>query len=230
MLLHLCCGPCTIFPLRALRAEGGEVCGVFINPNIHPYQEYRRRLETLELYAGQVGLPVIREETYPLEAFLRQVAFREEERCRPCYAVRLTRTARIARNGRYDAFTTTLLYSRFQKHGLIRSVAEEVARREGVPFLYRDFRDGWSEGVRISREIGMYRQQYCGCIYSEKERFYSPPTVAPAEGDAAGEHRRARGVAKKNRDSVSLPPQSTLSPACIATGKGTALPPGDRLP
>ncbi len=157
-----------------LRAEGGEVCGLFVNPNIHPYQEYRRRWDTLAQYAGQMGLSVIREETYPLEAFLRQVAFREQERCRHCYTLRLTQTARIARDRGYDAFTTTLLYSRFQKHALIRSVAEEAAGSEGVPFLYRDFRPGWSEGVRLSREIGMYRQQYCGCIYSERERFHSP--------------------------------------------------------
>ena len=88
--------------------------------------------------------------------------------------LRLTRAAQIARRGRFDAFTTTLLYSRFQKHDLIRSIAEGVAAQQGIPFYYRDFREGWSEGVRISKEIGMYRQAYCGCIYSEKERFYRP--------------------------------------------------------
>ena len=174
ILLHICCAPCTIYPLRALREEGGEVSGVFINPNIHPYQEYRKRLETLEVYAGQEELPVVREDAYPLEDFVRQVAFREEERCRYCYTLRITRAAQIARRDRYDAFTTTLLYSRYQKHDLIRSIAECAALRQGIPFLYRDFREGWSEGVRISKEIGMYRQSYCGCIYSEKERFYRP--------------------------------------------------------
>jgi predicted adenine nucleotide alpha hydrolase (AANH) superfamily ATPase len=158
-----------------LREEGSEVCGVFTNPNIHPYLEYRRRLETLEVYSGRVGLPVTCEETYPMEEFFRQVAFREEERCRYCYEMRLTRAAQIARSGRFDAFTTTLLYSRFQKHELIRSVGESVAETMGVRFLYRDFREGWSEGVRISKEMGMYRQPYCGCIYSEKERFCHLP-------------------------------------------------------
>ena len=171
ILLHICCAPCTIYPLRILRGEGNEVCGLFYNPNIHPYLEYRRRLDTLTSYAGQEGLTVIREETYPLEAFFRQVAFREEERCRYCYHLRLSHAARIAKKGRFDAFTTTLLYSRYQKHDLIREVAEGVAGTQGIPFLYRDFREGWSEGVRISKEIGMYRQPYCGCIYSEKERY-----------------------------------------------------------
>ena len=184
ILLHICCAPCTIHPLRILREGGAQVSGVFINPNIHPYQEYRKRLETVEMYASQEELPVIREEVYPLEEFLRQVAFREEERCRSCYTLRLTQTAHLARRDRYEAFTTTLLYSRFQKHDLIRSIAESVAVQQGIPFLYRDFREGWSEGVRISKEIGMYRQAYCGCIYSEKERFYRP-TRREAERDAS---------------------------------------------
>jgi predicted adenine nucleotide alpha hydrolase (AANH) superfamily ATPase len=174
ILLHICCAPCTIYPLRVLREAGGEVFGAFINPNIHPYQEYRKRLETLEVYAGQKELPVIREEAYPMEEFLRQVAFREEERCRYCYMLRLTQAAETAKRERFDAFTTTLLYSRFQKHDLIRSIAESVAAQLGIPFLYRDFREGWSEGVSISKEVGMYRQPYCGCIYSEKERFCCP--------------------------------------------------------
>jgi epoxyqueuosine reductase len=172
ILLHICCAPCTIYPLRVLREEGGNVSGAYINPNIHPYQEYQKRLKTLEMFAAREGLLVIREEAYPMVEFLRQVAFREEERCRYCYTLRLTQTAQMARRGRFDAFTTTLLYSRFQKHDLIRSIAESAAVQQGIRFLYRDFREGWSEGVRISKEIGMYRQSYCGCLYSEKERFY----------------------------------------------------------
>jgi epoxyqueuosine reductase len=171
ILLHICCAPCTIYPLEILRGEGNDVSGVFYNPNIHPYLEYRKRLETTETYAGGKSLTLIREDSYPMEEFLRQVAFREEERCRYCYDQRLTRAAQTARRERFDAFTTTLLYSRFQKHDLVRCAGESVAKAQGIPFLYRDFRKGWSEGVRISKELGMYRQQYCGCIYSEKERF-----------------------------------------------------------
>jgi epoxyqueuosine reductase len=174
ILMHICCAPCTIYPLKILREEGAEVGGLYYNPNIHPYQEYRRRFETLEDYAGQRGLEIIREEAYPIEEFLRRVAFRETERCRCCYEMRLDRAARIARRDGFDAFTTTLLYSRFQKHDLIRQIGEGVSAKLGIPFLYRDFREGWSEGVRISRELGMYRQNYCGCLYSEKERFCRP--------------------------------------------------------
>lgn len=171
ILLHLCCAPCTVYPLRILRGEDNEVCGLFYNPNIHPYMEYRRRLDALTSYAALEGLAVIREDAYPIEAFLRQIAFREEERCLHCYRIRLSYAARIAKEGRFDAFTTTLLYSRHQKHDLIREIAGEAAGTQGIPFLYRDFREGWSEGVRVSKEKGMYRQPYCGCIFSEKERY-----------------------------------------------------------
>jgi hypothetical protein len=86
--------------------------------------------------------------------------------------VRLRRTAAQALKGHFDAFTTTLLYSRYQKHDLIRQTGEAISREMKVPFYYQDFRVGWEEGNRRSREMEMYRQKYCGCIYSEKERFY----------------------------------------------------------
>lgn len=180
VLLHICCGPCTIYPSRFLKAVGGEVTGFFFNPNIHPYQEYLRRLETLRDYARRVDMPLLcREEAYPMEEFLRQVVFREGQRCRICYEIRLNEAARTAKEGGFDAFTTTILYSRFQKHSLVKAVAEEISARQGVPFLYYDFRQGWTEGVRLSREWGMYRQQYCGCIYSEKERYLQAPLTRP---------------------------------------------------
>lgn len=185
ILLHLCCGPCTIYPLRVLREGGDEVRGLFYNPNIHPFSEYRKRLETIEGYAAREGLAVLRDEAYPMEEFLRQTAFREEERCRVCYRLRLSRAARTAGEGRFAAFTTTLLYSRFQKHDLIREIGESEARRYGVPFLYRDFREGWFEGIRVSKERGMYRQSYCGCVYSEKERFFGP-SLEKRRGDPGG--------------------------------------------
>ena len=171
VLVHICCGPCAIHPVRILREEGRDLRGFFHNPNIHPYQEYARRRDALAGWADQVGLPVIYTEDYDLEGFLRETVFRESERCRFCYRLRLEATAKAASRGRFDAWTTTLLYSKFQKHDLIAETGREVAQRLGVEFLYRDFREGWSEGVRVSKELGMYRQQYCGCVYSEKERF-----------------------------------------------------------
>jgi len=172
ILLHICCAPCTIYPLEILRKEAGQVKGVFFNPNIHPYLEYKKRLDTVREYAAREGLEVNLAEGYPIEDFLQKTAALGKDRCSYCYEVRLRHTAEQARRGLFDAFTTTLLYSRYQKHDLIRATAEDAAREFNIPFYYRDFRTGWVEGVRLSKDMGLYRQKYCGCIYSEKERFY----------------------------------------------------------
>lgn len=171
LLMHICCGPCAIFPLKDLRTHGHDVTGFFYNPNIHPYQEYDRRRQTLKDYAEKTMLKVIWADGYPMEEFLSQVASRPEERCVYCLTDRLKSAAKQAEKENFDAFTSTLLYSRFQKHDLIRQIGETVSRQLGIAFFYQDFRTGWNEGVRISKELEMYRQPYCGCIYSEKERF-----------------------------------------------------------
>lgn len=146
--------------------------GFFYNRNIHPYQECLRREEALGAYAEQVDLKVIYQDGYDMETFLQNVVFREEERCNHCYHDRLKTTAVIARGGKFDYFTSTLLQSKFQKHELIRSIGESLGKSYGVAFLYRDFREGWKEGIETSKRLNLYRQQYCGCIYSEKERFF----------------------------------------------------------
>lgn len=184
VLMHSCCGPCTIYPLGVLRDEGWEVMGFFYRHNIHPYTECLRRQETLEHYAARQNLRVIIQDGYDMESFIRNVAFREKERCRYCYHDRLQAAARVARKGKFDAFTSTLLYSRHQKHGLIQEVGESIAKETGVPFLYKDFRTGWQEGIAQSKALGMYRQPYCGCIYSEKERYYRDTSPS-----AAGKNR-----------------------------------------
>jgi epoxyqueuosine reductase len=155
-----------------LRQDEHEITGCFYNPNIHPCREYQRRLETLKDYAAQQNLEVLWPEGYDMEEFLRNVVFREADRCYGCYSMRLRYTAEMAKDRAFDAFSTTLLYSIYQRHDLIRSIGESLAKELGISFYYRDFRAGWSEGVRISKEIGLYRQPYCGCIYSEKERYW----------------------------------------------------------
>jgi len=172
LLMHICCGPCTIYPLKELRIQGHEVVGVFYNPNIHPSQEYQKRRQTLNDYAAMAFLNVIWSAGYPMEEFVRNIAFKEKERCAYCLTDRLKYTAELAIQEKYDGFTTTLLYSKYQKHDLIRQIGENLSRELRIIFYYQDFRVGWSEGVKISKELGLYRQQYCGCIYSEKERFY----------------------------------------------------------
>ncbi|MEJ5329352.1 MAG: epoxyqueuosine reductase QueH [Desulfobaccales bacterium] len=171
LLLHICCGPCAVYPVGVLREGGHEVRGFFFNPNIHPYQEFARRVAAVEEFARHAGLPVIWNRGYDLEGWLRMVAFREGERCRLCYYLRLRQAARVARGGKFEAFTTTLLYSKYQRHELIRELGEQVAREVGLPFYYQDFREGWAAGVEESRALGLYRQAYCGCIFSERDRF-----------------------------------------------------------
>jgi len=177
ILLHICCGPCSIYPVSALRNEDFAVHGFFYNPHIQPYQEFERRLSTLRDFAQIENLPLIIRDDYDPETFFRQVAFRETGRCLYCYSLRLEAAARLAKKSGFDAFTTTLLYSRHQKHELIVSIAQEASRKHGIDFLYRDFRSGWREGQQRAKMLDMYRQQYCGCIYSEMERFKRPRTV-----------------------------------------------------
>ena len=172
ILLHICCAPCAIYPLKLLRSEGFDVVGYFYNRNIHPYEECLRRENALRAYAEQVDLKVIYQQGYEMEAFLRNMAFREENRCSICYHDRLNAAASVARHGKFDYYTSTLLQSKHQQHEVIRSIGENVGKAQGVPFFYRDFREGWKEGIETSKELNMYRQQYCGCIYSEKERYY----------------------------------------------------------
>ncbi|MBU4315890.1 MAG: epoxyqueuosine reductase QueH [Proteobacteria bacterium] len=172
MLLHICCGPCAVYPVETLRSHNFDIMGYFYRNNIHPFSECAKREETLKTYADNVQLKVIFQEGYNLEGFLRNVAFREKDRCAYCYHARLETAAGIAKHGGFDAFSSTLLYSKFQNHDMIQSIGKSVAKSVGVDFYYEDFRTGWKTGIEHSKKMNLYRQQYCGCIYSEKERFY----------------------------------------------------------
>lgn len=172
LLLHICCGPCAIYPVKVLREQAVQLMGYYYRSNIHPYTECLRRQQTLETYADTIALQLIVDREYDLEGHLRATVFRETQRCLLCYHRRLKATALVAKRGRFDAFSTTLLYSKFQQHDAIRDTGQAVAEEVGIPFQYHDFRVGWKEGITASKEMGMYRQQYCGCIYSEKERYF----------------------------------------------------------
>jgi predicted adenine nucleotide alpha hydrolase (AANH) superfamily ATPase len=171
ILLHSCCAPCLVVPLDDLRREGHEVTAFFFNPNIHPYTEYLRRLDAFNVYTSEHDVHVLNEKGQEgLEDWLRQVVFRETQKCKICFNFRMDKTARLAESKGFDAFSTTLLYSRFQKHSLLKPTCEAISEQYDVPFIYKDWRTGWNEGVKRYRKLGLYRQKYCGCIYSEKER------------------------------------------------------------
>ncbi|SHJ96885.1 epoxyqueuosine reductase QueH [Desulforamulus aeronauticus] len=172
ILLHTCCGPCSIYPLNSLREKDFEVHGLFYNPNIHPYTEFKKRRDQLEDYARQQNWHVIFDDDYRLDEYLQEVVHRETRRCQMCYNMRLRRTAQMAKKGNFTAFSTTLLVSPFQNHQLIKEIGENLAEQYGVPFYYEDFRPGFKAATAKSKELEMYRQQYCGCIYSERDRYY----------------------------------------------------------
>jgi predicted adenine nucleotide alpha hydrolase (AANH) superfamily ATPase len=175
VLLHICCAPCALYPYSRLKEEGFDTTGYFYNPNIHPYQEYRKRLETVKDFAVRVGLDVSYRDGYDLDDFLLRVAGKGPRRCEQCYRMRLHVVGAAAKANGARAFTTSLLYSKFQKHDLIRGIAREMASEHGIEFYYEDFRRGWREGILESKAMGLYRQQYCGCIYSEQDRYGGQP-------------------------------------------------------
>lgn len=171
LLLHVCCGPCTIYPLSILRQQHISVSGYFYNPNIHPYREFRRRIESLHEFAKKSSFEVEIETEYGLSEYLRQVVFHEKDRCPICYTMRLEKTAERCATTGADAFSTTLLYSRYQNHEAIIGIGKTMAAKYGIEFHYEDFRKGWQEGIDKSIALDLYRQPYCGCIYSEQERY-----------------------------------------------------------
>jgi len=178
LLIHACCANCLLYPYEALRGRFERIMVFWYNPNIHPYQEYHKRLQAMKKAEKALNLKVIYQDTYPLEEWLQAVVFREEERCLHCYHRRLLATAQVAKRGNFTHYTTTLLYSKQQKHDTIREIGESLGKRYGVEFLYEDFRQGWKHGIQLSQELDLYRQQYCGCIYSERDRFYHSPAKA----------------------------------------------------
>lgn len=171
VLFHICCGPCAIVPLREFMRDGHELSAAFINPNIHPFLEYQKRLEGAQEVLSEFGVELAFQDPYGLHEFMRAVVFHEDERCPICYRMRLGRIAEHAGRGGFDAFSTSMLISTHQNHEAIARTGEQCAREHGIAFLYRDFRPDVMEGVRLSRQMGLYRQQYCGCVYSEWERY-----------------------------------------------------------
>jgi len=171
LLLHCCCGPCAAGSLPQFLEAGYEPFGWYWNPNIHPYQEHKaRRLSFVELFESK-GLPYEASTDYPLEEWLAAVAAAPESRCEHCYRTRLEAAACKARDMAYPCYSTTLLISPYQNHELLHRLGEEYGKKYGVDFAYLDLRPGFRSGQDTARQAGLYMQKYCGCIYSEKERY-----------------------------------------------------------
>lgn len=194
MLLHACCGPCALEPTRIFTEEDADYAIHYANSNIYPPEEYEHRLRTLEEHVTKPqGIELI-EGDYDPTQWEEQAAIHGAnrlERCRACYRLRFEETARIAEERGFDAISTTLTISPYQLIDVINEELEAAAQRHGLTAKVRDFRDSYREATRISREKGMYRQNYCGCRLS----------IAEAEESRrlAKERRKAAKAAKRQQ-------------------------------
>jgi len=186
ILLHACCGPCSITPVLRLQDQGLAPTLYFYNPNIHPLTEYLRRREGLIAVAQRLNVPaILPDQLHPASSelgaadpagWLQAMAALGSDmndmarRCPLCYDLRLARAALAARELGFTRFSSTLLYSKYQNHQAILDAGARHAGH-GLEFVGEDFRPGWNEGIRLSKEWGIYRQPYCGCVLSEHDRY-----------------------------------------------------------
>jgi len=176
ILIHVCCAHCAAYTVEYWRQQGHETLGFWYNPNIHPFTEHQQRLESMRSLAKEINLPLIVSPDYDIIEYFRRVAGHETERCGDCFELRLNKTATVALKNGCNAFTTTLLISPHQKHDLIKEIGERAAGEKGAAFLYADLRKRYSDSRHITKSMDLYRQQYCGCVYSEWERHIQEKT------------------------------------------------------
>ena len=171
LLLHTCCAPCSIYCIDELKKDKINITSFWYNPNIHPYTEYKSRLDTLKKHCELIQLPLEIVDEYGLRKFTINVINDLENRCDYCYNERLKATAEYAYNNGYDTFSTTLLISPYQNHEKIKEIGKKISKEIGIDFLYKDFREGFRKGQNRARELEIYMQKYCGCVFSEEDRY-----------------------------------------------------------
>ncbi|MEG0072467.1 MAG: epoxyqueuosine reductase QueH [Raoultibacter sp.] len=195
LLLHACCGPCSLEPVRLLQAAGHTLSLAYMNANIHPPSEYARRLTTLATWAANEHLTVI-EGAYDKDAWEQQVgcfgiaAETREDRCRACYRLRLEEAAHYAASHGFEGIATTLSVSPYQYTALIEEELKRAAAAEKIAAVFEDFRPFYPQATQASKALGMYRQNYCGCRYSAIE--------AACEREQRADERRARKQAERS--------------------------------
>ena len=171
LLLHTCCAPCSIECIDALKAENIEITAFWYNPNIHPYKEYQARKNGLEGYAKSIGLPLVVQDNYGLREFITKLNDDFEHRCSTCYEMRFNETAKYASQNNFDAFCSSLFISPYQNYELMKEYAQKAADKYGIAFYEYDFRPLFRKGQARARELEIYMQKYCGCVFSEEERY-----------------------------------------------------------
>jgi predicted adenine nucleotide alpha hydrolase (AANH) superfamily ATPase len=171
VLVHCCCAHCAAYTVEHWRRQGYELSALWYNPNIHPYMEHQARLEAMQSLANKQGFSLIATEGYDIIEYFKRVTGHEAQRCRYCFHLRLQKTAETALKLGFNAFTSSLLISPHQKHELLLEIGNKLAEEMGINFLYADLRKRYSDSRHITKPMALYRQQYCGCVYSEWERY-----------------------------------------------------------
>ena len=217
LLLHACCGPCACYPTKVLSEQGVDFTLLYYNPNIHPYKEFKRRLSALRELAEKQDYKLVIDKTYPLEECVKGMLEEPVVRCMFCYRMRLRYTAKYASDHGFTAFSTTLLYSPYQKHELIVKAAEAASEEFGVEFFYQDWRPYYQEGVDISLALGLYRQPYCGCVFSERDRYMEWKKAKTKTEDERNSNSIATGAAETEskpvritKNIIQIPKQDTI--------------------
>lgn len=174
LLLHVCCGPCSTQCLKELLKDY-EVTMFFYNPNIHPQSEYFRRLEAAEKVSKHFRVP-LKEGNFDVEDWLELIQSFEEapeggKRCNICFYMRLEETAKFAKENNFDMFTTTLSISPHKNSETINRLGKMFGKKYCITWLESDFKknDGFKKSIELSKELGLYRQIYCGCFYCDKK-------------------------------------------------------------
>jgi epoxyqueuosine reductase len=172
ILLHICCAPCAVYSIEKLKEKYSAVECFFYNPNIHPVDEYERRKQSCQQLSRIIGIDVHFHRDFQFEDFFRKITFYEKDsRCSLCWSLRLEETAEYAAKNGFNGFTSTLFISPYQDHETLKKLALIAQKKYSVPFMYEDFRPGFRKSHEKSRDMGLYHQKYCGCIYSDRERF-----------------------------------------------------------
>lgn len=173
LLLHTCCAPCVLKCTEILQENNIDFVLYWFNPNIHPWTEYNSRKTNLIKFAKEQNIDYIVNDNYGLREFILKISpdFEFKKRCVECYKIRLENTVLYAKEYNYEYFSTSLLISPYQDHEFIKKTCEDLSQKYNIKFFYYDFRPYFREGQQIAREKNIYMQKYCGCIFSEEERY-----------------------------------------------------------
>lgn len=212
LLLHACCGPCSLEPLRLLLEAGHQITIAYMNSNIHPAPEYDHRLQTMLDFAQSQGIEVV-EGPYEPQTWANAAGVfgtdpdSRPDRCRACYRLRLEEAAAYAAANGFEGLATTLTVSPYQYIETIHEELEAACRKVGISPVFQDFREQYPEATRRSKALGMYRQNYCGCAFSK------------VEAAEEREHRKAERAAAKAKREEELAPQRAAEAAARAARK-----------